>query len=83
VAGGRHVTQPHEAWIAAEPFRGTVRVVTVHHFATLHHSEQKAKTSGVRWGAQTSALLRQCSDLNIGHYRYVFTATAQVAFMPY
>jgi hypothetical protein len=26
-AGGRHVTAPHEAWIAADPFRGGVKVL--------------------------------------------------------
>jgi hypothetical protein len=26
-AGGRHVREPYEAWIAADPFRGGVRVV--------------------------------------------------------
>ena len=26
-AGGKHVAQPYEAWIAADPFRGGVRVL--------------------------------------------------------
>ena len=26
-AGGRHVKEPYEGWIAADPFRGGVRVV--------------------------------------------------------
>ena len=27
VAGGRHTTGPHEAWIAADPFNGGFRVL--------------------------------------------------------
>jgi hypothetical protein len=27
VAGGRHATGPHEAWIAADPFNGGFRVL--------------------------------------------------------
>ena len=27
VAGGRHASDPHEAWIAADPFRGGVKVL--------------------------------------------------------
>jgi hypothetical protein len=27
VAGGKHVAAPHEAWIAADPFRNGVRVL--------------------------------------------------------
>jgi hypothetical protein len=27
VAGGRHASGPHEAWIAADPFRGCVKVL--------------------------------------------------------
>ena len=27
VAGGRHASGPHEAWIAADPFRGGSRVL--------------------------------------------------------
>jgi hypothetical protein len=27
VAGGKHVAAPHEAWIAADPFRSGVRVL--------------------------------------------------------
>ena len=27
VAGGRHVSAPHEAWIATDPFKGGVRVL--------------------------------------------------------
>ena len=27
VAGGRHTTAPHEAWIAADPFNGGFRVL--------------------------------------------------------
>jgi hypothetical protein len=27
VAGGKHVSGPHEAWIAADPFRGGFRVL--------------------------------------------------------
>jgi len=27
VAGGKHVSAPHEAWIAADPFRNGVRVL--------------------------------------------------------
>ena len=27
VAGGRHITGPHEAWIAADPFNGGFRVL--------------------------------------------------------
>ena len=27
VAGGRHASGPHEAWIAADPFRGGVKVL--------------------------------------------------------
>jgi hypothetical protein len=27
VAGGKHTFQPHEAWIAADPFKGGVRVL--------------------------------------------------------
>jgi hypothetical protein len=27
VAGGRHTTDPHEAWIAADPFNGGFRVL--------------------------------------------------------
>jgi hypothetical protein len=27
VAGGRHTSGPHEAWIAADPFRGGVKVL--------------------------------------------------------
>ena len=27
VAGGKHVSGPHEAWIAADPFRGGVKVL--------------------------------------------------------
>jgi hypothetical protein len=27
VAGGRHTTGPHEAWIAADPFKGGFRVL--------------------------------------------------------
>jgi hypothetical protein len=27
VAGGRHVSGPHEAWIATDPFRGGVKVL--------------------------------------------------------
>jgi hypothetical protein len=27
VAGGRHVSGPHEAWIAADPFNGGFRVL--------------------------------------------------------
>jgi hypothetical protein len=27
VAGGRHASGPHEAWIAADPFRGRVKVL--------------------------------------------------------
>ena len=27
VAGGRHATGPHEAWIAADPFKGGFRVL--------------------------------------------------------
>ena len=27
VAGGRHATEPHEAWIAADPFNGGFRVL--------------------------------------------------------
>jgi hypothetical protein len=26
-AGGKHLHGPHEAWIAADPFRGDVRVI--------------------------------------------------------
>ncbi len=26
-AGGKHVTEPHEAWIAADPFQGGVKVL--------------------------------------------------------
>ena len=26
-AGGKHVAQPYEGWIAADPFRGDVRVL--------------------------------------------------------
>lgn len=27
VAGGKHITAPHEAWIATDPFKGGVRVL--------------------------------------------------------
>jgi hypothetical protein len=27
VAGGKHVSSPHEAWIATDPFKGGVRVL--------------------------------------------------------
>jgi hypothetical protein len=27
VAGGRHASRPHEAWIAADPFKGGFRVL--------------------------------------------------------
>ena len=27
VAGGRHTTGPHEAWITADPFRGGYKIV--------------------------------------------------------
>ena len=27
VAGGRHASGPHEAWIAADPFRGGVKML--------------------------------------------------------
>ena len=27
VAGGRHLSGPHEAWISADPFRGGVKVL--------------------------------------------------------
>jgi hypothetical protein len=27
IAGGKHLTEPYEAWIAADPFRGGVRVL--------------------------------------------------------
>jgi hypothetical protein len=27
VAGGRHASGPHEAWIAADPFRGGFRIL--------------------------------------------------------
>jgi hypothetical protein len=27
VAGGKHVSGPHEAWIVADPFRGVFRVI--------------------------------------------------------
>jgi hypothetical protein len=27
IAGGKHVTGPHEAWIAADPFRGGFKVL--------------------------------------------------------
>jgi hypothetical protein len=27
VAGGRHTTAPHEAWIAADPFNGGFRIL--------------------------------------------------------
>ena len=29
VTGGRHAAGPHEAWIAADPFRGGVKVLII------------------------------------------------------
>jgi hypothetical protein len=33
VAGGRHTSGPHEAWIAADPFRGGIKVLPIQSLA--------------------------------------------------
>jgi hypothetical protein len=58
VAGGRHVSNPYEAWIAIDPLRGHVRVI----ITGPHGFERRAAFSVDEESAEITRRVRETID---------------------